>query len=90
MRPIDFPGSNSMFAKDQPKYVPLPALRLHDGQVTCCWQLSWRERLTLLFTGKLWHTVLTFNRPLQPQMMSVKRPEIVQINADLLKELGRD
>lgn len=27
MRPIEFKGQNIIFAKDQPEYLPLPALR---------------------------------------------------------------
>lgn len=27
MKPIEFPGVNVVFAKDQPEYMPLPAMR---------------------------------------------------------------
>lgn len=75
MRPIEFPEQNTVYAKDQPQYLPLPVHRTEDGEVTACWGLSWRERWTLLLTGRLWFTVLTFNHPLQPQRPSVARPD---------------
>lgn len=26
MKPVEFPGVNVVFAKDQPEYIPLPAM----------------------------------------------------------------
>lgn len=80
MKLIDFPERNIIIAKNQPEYLPLPAYRTDDGKVTCCWKLSLRERLILLFTGKLWHTILTFNNPLQPQLLSGKKPKMPDVN----------
>jgi type II secretory pathway component PulM len=77
---VRFPGHNMVAAENQPQYLQLPAYREPeygknlDGELTCCWQLSWRERLRLLWSGKVWHTVLTFWDPLQPQMLSTRRP----------------
>ena len=34
------------------------------------------ERLQILLTGRIWHEVLTFNGPLQPQMLMVEKPEM--------------
>lgn len=74
----DFPERNVIFAKDQPQYRPLPAYKMDDRAATiiCCWSLNWRERLTLLFTGRLWHSVLTFGQPLQPQLLAVEKPDM--------------
>lgn len=76
MRLIDFPEQNTVFAKDQPEYKPLPAHRVDgpEGRIICCWSLTWRERLRVLFSGSIWHQVLTFNQPLQPQLLSVAKP----------------
>lgn len=63
-----------IYAKDQPEYLPLPAYRMEDGNVVTLWKFSWKERLRLLLTGKLWHEQLTFNHPLQPTRMSVACP----------------
>lgn len=74
MNPIEFPEQNAMYAKNQPEYLPLPVYRAADGMVISCWNLSLIERVKLLFTGRLWWSVLTFNQPLQPQYPSVDRP----------------
>ncbi len=71
MKPVTpvFPGHalpEVVYAKDQPEYMPLPAYRTHDGMVVTRWKLSVWERLRVLFSGSLWLTILTFNRPLQP------------------------
>lgn len=74
MRPIEFPGHNVVIAKDQPQYLPLPALVTVDGQVTSCWAMTWRERLRAMFTGRVYVTNLTFRQPLQPQIVSLDPP----------------
>lgn len=73
MKPIDFPQSNRVFAKNQQEYKELPAF-YEKGIVTSCWQLSWKERFKLLLTGKLWLSIMTFGKPLQPQRPSVHSP----------------
>ncbi len=78
MKPIKFKGSNIVFAKDQPEYLPLPAFRSEDGQVVSCWQLTWKERFKLLWTGKLFLMIATFNKPLQPQVPLVDNPLIFE------------
>lgn len=72
MTPIEFPEQNVVFAKDQPEYLPLPALvdkKL--GCVTACFELSEEEMES--FDGKIWITVMTFNEPLQPLYLSTKK-----------------
>lgn len=79
MHLIEFPEQTVVIAKDQPEYLPLPAYQCQQdatGRIVCCWKLSWWERVRLLLTGKLWHQVLTFHKPLQPQLMLVKKPEM--------------
>jgi hypothetical protein len=75
MKLIEFKEQNIIIAKDQPEYLPLPARRSDDGQVICCWKLSIKERIKLLFTGRVWHIILTFNEPLQPQLLVVNKPQ---------------
>lgn len=82
MNLIEFPEMTTVIAKDQPEYNPLPAHRFkHDphGRIACCWKITIWERIKLLFTGKIWHEVLTFNQSLQPQLLSVDKP-IMQEN----------
>jgi hypothetical protein len=65
-----------IYAKDQPEYLPLPSRVDANGTVVTCWKLTWRERLTTLFRGTFYLTLLTFNRPLQPIRCSIDKPEI--------------
>lgn len=73
MKPIRFFGYNCEYAKDQPEYKTLPCQKDEDGTVTVCWQLSLKERISILFKGVLWHKIMTFNGRLQPQMLSVDK-----------------
>ena len=74
MKPIKFKEVNTTFAKDQPEYLPLPVYKSDDGVVISCWSMSIKERLQILFTGRLWLRMLTFNEPLQPQRPDVRSP----------------
>lgn len=74
MHPVEFEEQNVVFAKDQPEYLPLPALQAADGRVISCWGLTWRERLRVLLGGRLWLETLTFHSPLQPQRPAVQKP----------------
>jgi hypothetical protein len=74
MKPISFEESNCVYAKNQPEYLNLPACQTPDGYVVSCWVLSWRERLRLLFVGRLWCMVKNFNQPLQPMKLQIDKP----------------
>ena len=74
MKPISFPEQSCTYAENQPEYLPFPVHRADDGCVTACWKLTWRERLAVLWTGRLWHQMLTFNKPLQPQKLLATKP----------------
>jgi hypothetical protein len=79
MKLIEFPEQTVIIAKEQPQYKPLPAHFFKDspeGKIACCWELGFKERFKLLFTGKIWHQILTFNRALQPQLLSVDKPQM--------------
>lgn len=79
MKAISFLEQTVIIAKDQPEYHPIAAHRHLDdeyGRTTFCWKLSWRERMTLIFKGRIWHQVLTFNNPLQPQKLSLEKPDM--------------
>lgn len=78
MEPIEFEEQTIVIAKDQPEYRSLPAYLARDanGTTVFCWKLTWKERLQLLFTGKIWHTILTFNTSLQPQLLETTKPEM--------------
>ena len=74
MKPVKFPEQNVTFAEDQPEFIPLPAHRGKDGTVVSCWALSWRDRLRILWTGRIWLGCLTFNAPPQPVWLVTERP----------------
>lgn len=70
MQACEFPEQNTIFAKDQKEYYPLPAHKTDDGIVTTCWELTPGELEEVKRTGKIYFRVLTFNSPLQPQLAS--------------------
>ena len=74
MKAIEFPEHNTVFAKNQPQYLQLPAHRSDEGVVTTCYELTWKERFAILFGAKLWLQQLTFNHALQPQKPSLVKP----------------
>lgn len=81
MNAIDFPESNMILAKDQPQYNQLPIFLdkgKPEGVMVSCWHMSIRERLILLFTGRLWVSVMTFHNPLQPLLFGTKKSDIFE------------
>ncbi len=78
MKLIPFPEQTVVIAKDQPQYLPFPAYQFKDtdGRIAACWQLTWRERFTVFWHGLIWQQVLTFNQPLQPQLLSADKPNM--------------
>lgn len=70
MIPIKFKGSNVVFAENQPEYQPLPALVVGDGSVITCWELTDEEIENIIETKVIWLKQLTFNKPLQPVMLT--------------------
>lgn len=76
MKPVKFQGYTNTYAKDQPPYLPLPFYKAAGGEIMSCWALSWQDRLRALFTGRIWVTMLTFYRPLQPHRLTTKQPKL--------------
>ena len=81
MKPIQFKEQTVIFAKDQPQYQQLPALKIksNEGEVISCWNLSFTERLRVLFTGKIWLSLMSFNKPLTPSFLSTKKDDVFTI-----------
>lgn len=68
----------------------MPAWRDLDdpqGRVICKWRLTWRERFTLFWTGTLWHHVLTFKGPIQPQALTTENPFSPKRGPGLIQQL---
>ena len=73
MNPLEFPEQTTVWAKDQPPYLPLPAYT-DERETISLWGLSWSERLRVLVTGRLWLRQMNFGAPLQPQKPTTVRP----------------
>jgi len=80
MKPIKFKEANVIYGKNQKEYEPLPALKFEDGTMVTCWRLSWRELLSIVWKRKVWVSVLTFNKPLQPLYITTKQEEVFTTN----------
>lgn len=80
MKPIEFPGCNITYAKDQPEYIPLPAMKKRNGDITTAWELSDEEIAILIATKRIYLHVMTFNQNLQPlrPYVSETEPEVPQ------------
>ena len=77
MKIVKFKECSLTIAENQPQYHPMPAFKHENdpqGKITTLWTLSWRERFIVLFTGEIWHSILTFNLPVQPQLLEVRKP----------------
>jgi hypothetical protein len=64
-----------VYAKDQPEYQPLPCIRATDGAILTRWSLNEQERRQVAEQGYVYLTVMTFNQPLQPLLMTVDPPD---------------
>lgn len=69
----------TVYAKDQPEYIPLPVLRNQVGVVLSRWKLTDQEREAIAAGADIFLSVHTFNEPLQPV-----RIEIEECDRDLM------
>ena len=80
----EFEQQNTVFGEYQSEYLPVPAYMQPDdpqGAVICCWKLTPEEVAKIVETGVIWQHVLTFNAPLQPQMLSTDNPFVDKCDA---------
>jgi len=84
MKPVKFKYQNTVFAKDQPEYQPLPALKIEgpEGHVISCWGLSFKERIKVLLFGRIWVCLMSFNKPLMPIYLATNRKEVFSHSDD--------
>lgn len=76
MKPVPFKEQTAEVAKHQDEYNTLPAW-IEDGdmgQVISSWSLSFKERLQVLFLGRVWLSVCAFGRPVSPVKMWTLSP----------------
>jgi hypothetical protein len=81
MKPIEFKEQNTIYGKKQSEYKPLPAVRIDspEGEVISCWELSLVEKIRVLFTGKVWISQMSFNRPISPILPSTKKSDLFTV-----------
>lgn len=66
---INTKDTNLEIAKEQKEYITLPVHKVKNddyGRVVAVFSMGIWQRLTVLFTGKIYVNMLTFNNPLQP------------------------
>lgn len=75
MKPKKFTEANVTYGENQPEYIPLRAHKTEDGQAIFCFELDEEERKQIAETGELWVSLLTFNKPLQPILLTTKKSD---------------
>lgn len=79
MKPITFPEQNRTWVDPDPVhgtppgYLPLPAYS-NARETISLWALTWRERLRILWTGRLWLRQCNAGAPLQAQAPTTETP----------------
>ena len=75
MRPIKFRHAN--LTLKGPKGGNIQDLPAWSNGTYCvsCWRMTWRDRLTALFSGKLWLWVMS-GRTQPPVVLSVEDPDL--------------
>lgn len=77
MKNIKFDGCNVVYGEDQPEYSTLYAQKIDNVSITC-YHLSLKERFKILFTGLLWLGQMNFGEPLQPQLPTLNKEDLIQ------------
>ena len=78
MKIIKFKECNVNFAENQKEYKTLPAFYdSNSGIVVSCYRITFKDLIKVIFTRKIWLGVMTFHKPLQPQLMSVDKSDLI-------------
>lgn len=77
----NFEHSNIVIGKDQPEYIPIPALHLDDefGTMFFCFSISDEELEIIKERKEMWVSVLTFGQKFQPIFLSPKQEEMFKV-----------
>lgn len=78
-KPIKFKESNVIYAENQLEYKQLPAFKDEDGFIITCWELSKEEIDKIVKTKKIYVSMLTFNKDLQPLMVETDISEFIKL-----------
>jgi hypothetical protein len=79
MKAIKFTGCNVVYGANQPEYLPLPAMKMPDGEVITCWELSDEEIEVIRKNKCIYFSQLTFNSSLQPVRAMVELSDNLEI-----------
>lgn len=85
MKCVKFDGCNTVIAEGQDEYETVQGYRSPSdpqGVLVMCFELTFMERLRLLFSGMIWHQVMTFNQPLQPFLINTSMPDWLAAEVD--------
>lgn len=82
MKAKEFKEANVVYGENQPQYLPLPAHKTEEGQAIFCFDLDEEERKQIAETGELWVSLLTFNQPLQPILLTTKKADLFNSNGE--------
>jgi hypothetical protein len=74
IKPVIFPEKNTTFSGDN--CPDLPVYKSPEGDLLICYKLGRRDRLRMLFTGKLWVIQSTGLKTVQPLTLESKKPII--------------
>lgn len=82
MKAKKFKEANVVYGENQPQYLPLPAHKTEEGQAIFCFELDEEERKQIAETGELWVSLITFNQPLQPILLTTKKADLFNSNGE--------
>lgn len=68
---LEYGGELVIYAKDQPEYTPLPAIKFEDGRIVTEWKLTDEERRLISLGENIRLHIYTFHCPLQPIALEV-------------------
>lgn len=74
MKPVKFKDQNIVMGENQSEFLPLPAHRSDDGEVTSCWELDEEELAAIQVSRRIYLKQHTYNHsPLQPVKLTVAK-----------------
>ena len=78
MKAIPFKEQNITYEGDE-KHKDVPAFKADtkEGEVITCWKMSIKEKIIFLLTGKLWVTIISYNKHINPMHFSVKKSDAI-------------
>jgi len=78
MKPIKFKEQTCVFAENQPQYISLPAHKVNnkEGEIIFCMKMNFIEKIRVLFTGKIWVSLMMFQKPLTPSYFTTRKSKM--------------